>query len=158
MLAGQIRKPVLGFAQSGTECICTAFVYKVVGVNLGAIGARKRKYARRNSLGQDNFQTSEGCLLAGCVSVEYQVGGVGVSGKNARVRFGQCRSRGCHHVRDAALIQANHVEVAFHDNHRVFFRDALAALMQTEQNIALVVQRRFRAVHVLRTFKIFILA
>ena len=65
------------------------------------------------------------------------------------MQLGKCGSRGGHHIGDAALKKADHVKVAFDNNHFAFFGDTLFAMVQPKKNVSLEIELCFGAVHIL---------
>ena len=81
-----------------------------------------------------------------------------VARKDIRVRIGERSSAGGNHIGYATLEEADHVEVAFHDDDGLFVGNALTALVEPVKDVTLVVQRRFRAVHVFGALEFLVFA
>ena len=52
------------------------------------------------------------------------------------------------------MVKADEVKISFDDNDRILLHDGVSAVVQPEENIALAVERGFRAVHVLCRFEV----
>ena len=72
------------------------------------------------------------------------------------MNIGECCARCSDHVLHATLVEADEVEVALDDDDRILFGDGGSAMVEPEEDFALVVERRFRAVHVLGALETFL--
>ena len=89
-------------------------------------------------------------LQSGRVGVEVQVEVLRNPFHRANLLHGKSGAAGGYHVGDTGLSRADHVHVAFHQNHAVQGHAGFLCAVQIVQNLGFFVNRGFRRVHVLR--------
>ena len=86
---------------------------------------------------------------AGGVGVEAEIDVAGEPRETAQLLLGEGRPHARHHVGDAGLGESHDVGVALDHVHAVFLARRRLGLVEAEQGLALVVERRLRRVEVL---------